>query len=95
MKGKDNTMVDTLLQLPNSPSEPVMIAATFNIEDDPTLFNKIQKGYSQDSWCSGILTDIKHKAIDSKLDIKLHNGLLFVGSYLSIPKYLDIHEQLF
>lgn len=81
IKGEDNTIADTLSRLPiNEPPETLLVTATFTIENDPSLFNKIQKGYSHDTWCTSILDDLKCGIIDSKLDIKLWNGLLFIGS---------------
>lgn len=95
IKGKDNTVADALSWLPISNDDPLPISATFTIENDPTLFTKIRKGYAEDSWCAGILDDIKQGVIDSKLDLRLQNSLLFMGSRLIIPKYRDLHESLF
>jgi hypothetical protein len=96
IKGEDNTVADALSQLPiDKAAGPLAVTATFTIENDPKLFSKIRKGYTHNTWCAGILDDLKRGVIDSKLDIKLKNGLLFVGSRLVIPKYLDLREQLF
>jgi hypothetical protein len=99
IKGEDNTVADALSRLPIKDHEDSDLettsAATFSIESDPKLFTKIRRGYSHDSWCTAILDDLKRGMIDSKLDIKLRNGLLFVGSRLIIPKYLDVQENLF
>lgn len=95
IKGKDNCIADILSWLPDFPLDPTPIASTFTIKNNPSSFKKIQKGYTHNSWCSSILDDIKWNMIDSKLDIKLHNGLLFVSSQLIISKYLNLHEQLF
>lgn len=68
IKGEDNTMADALSRLPiDETPEPLPITATFTIENDPKLFNKIHKGYSHDTWCTGILDDLNRGVIDSKL----------------------------
>jgi hypothetical protein len=99
IKGEDNTVADALSQLPIDIGEPIphntTIAATFTIENDPKLFTKIHQGYEHDTWCTAILKDLKCGVIDKKLNIKLSNGLLFVGSRLVVPKHLDLRENLF
>jgi hypothetical protein len=95
IRGEDNTVADALSRMPVSDAEPLTVAATFSIENDPTLCTKIWKGYTEDTWCTGIMDDLKQGVINKKLDIKLQNGLLFVGSHLIIPKYLDLRESLY
>jgi hypothetical protein len=99
IKGEENTVADALSHFPIDDletSEPqITVATMFTIDRDPKLFMKIHKGYSQDSWCAAILDNLKHGMIDSKLDIKFCNGLLFIGSRLVILKCLDLQESLF
>ena len=95
IKGEDNTVTDTLTRMLITEAKPLPILAIFSIENDPTLFTKIQKGYGKDTWCASILDDIRCRVMDSKLNIKLENELLFIGSHLIIPKYLNLHESLY
>jgi len=60
----------------------------------PGTIHKNSEGICKDTWCVSILDDIKHGVMDSKLDIKLGNGLLFTGSCLIIPKYLNLCKSL-
>ena len=65
---KENTVADTLLQLPDLVDEnaPVIsTAAVFEIWSDPKLINQIKKGYHVDSWCNGILQDLNHEMLDT------------------------------
>lgn len=90
IKGEDNTVADTLLQIPNVTEQSTAVNAIFGIESNPKLFRRIRKGYIKDSWCAGILKDMKHNVMDSKLGFELKNRLLFIGSRLIIPKYKDM-----
>jgi hypothetical protein len=95
IKGEDNTVADALSRMPVENKNPVKISAIFLIENDPKLFTKIRKGYTEDSWCRAIIEDMKRGMMDSKLNIKLKNGLLFIGTRLIIPKYNNIQESLY
>lgn len=95
IKGEDNMVADALLRLPETVTIPTSVNAVFDIESNPRLFVRIRKGYLKDTWCTGILQDLKQKVMDTKLGFIFKNGLLFVGEHLVIPKYKDIWEQLF
>jgi Integrase zinc binding domain len=73
----------------------VVVAAVFSIHSDPKLITRIKNGYRSDPWCLGILDDLKRGMVDSKLNIVLKHGLLFIGQRLVIPKYKDLRERLF
>jgi hypothetical protein len=96
IKGEDNTMADALSQLPvDNGEDEMVVTSTFTIKNGPKLFTKIQLGYAHNTWCKSILNNLEHGVIDRKLDIRLHNGLLFMRSWLIIPKYLDLWKNLF
>lgn len=91
IKGVDNTVAGALSRVPEESIDDTPVAAIFSIENGPKLFTDIQKGYEYDLWCAGIMEDLEWNIINSKLN----NGLLFVGSHLMVPKYKNLHEQLF
>lgn len=82
-----NTMADALSRLPDTIGdlpEDVDIAAVLSIESNPKLIRRVKQGYHMDSWCKGILQDLKAGMLNVKLDITLKNGLLFTEKWLII-----------
>ena len=93
-----NIVANTLSQLPDS------------TDDQPTFSNSChihhwlqpqghqtykKKGYRHDTWCAGILDNLQQGIVDKKLWIKLQHGLLFIRSWLIIPKYKNLWEHLY
>lgn len=95
IKGEDNTVTDVLSQLTEKEEAQIKVGAIFEIERDLRLYARIWKGYSKDKWCKVMLDDLKKGLVDPKLEISFRNGLLFVGKTLIVPKYKDLHKQLF
>jgi hypothetical protein len=96
LPGDINTVADTLSRLPDDGEEcKERINSVFMIEGDVDLLRRIRRDYREDSWCKGILDDMGHGILDKNLGISLKNGLLFIGSWLVIPKYKAIQEELF
>lgn len=96
INGNWNTVADALSWLPNSIDEVcTTVAAVFSISSDPKVIAWIKNGYCADPWCRGILDNIKCSMLDSKMNISLHHGLLFIGTCLIIPKYKNLQENLF
>ena len=95
---ENRTLADALSWLPDSVNDkpPIVIAASiFTVESNPKLITWIKNSYWEDSWCLGILKDLKQGIIDTKLHITLKHGLLFIGQHLIIPKYKHLHKHLF
>jgi hypothetical protein len=101
INGPDNTVADALSRLPDTVDEPtpsttpVVVAAVFNVLEDPLVLADIKAGYTSDTWCAGILSDMRKKLVDPKLDFQLRDGLLFIGDRLIVPKHKDLRERLF
>ena len=98
INGEKNTVADTLSRLPDSIDEKELqltTAAIFEVRSDPKLIQRITKGYRVDPWCSNILNNLNRGVLDNKLNITLKHGLLFIGSWLIIPKYKHLRKHLF
>lgn len=98
INGDRNTVADALSRLLDTvEAQPgvVDVASVFSIESDPKLIRRMKKGYHIDSWCKGVLQDLKVGVLNVKLDIALKDGLLFMGRRLIISWYKHLHEHLF
>ena len=76
-------------------THPLAIASIFEISSDPLFLDNICTGYDHDSWCSCLISEVKSKKLDIKLDITLCNSLLFTGNCLIIPCFKGLREQIF
>ncbi|RDB23205.1 Transposon Tf2-9 polyprotein [Hypsizygus marmoreus] len=97
ISGDLNTVADALSRLPDSidtPSFPV-VCPVFEIRSDPSILADIKEGYSSDTWCKSLITDLEKGLVDTKLEISLSDGLLFIGQRLIIPRFKDLRENLF
>src|ERR1700691_5578832 len=83
--GEDNSVADTLSQLPNgvypgeNPDQTAKsyapgIHATLSITTDPSILRTIQTGYDNDEFCKKIIT-----SVPSTLGISTSNGLWYIG----------------
>jgi hypothetical protein len=89
--GEDNTVADVLFRLPDENGIVDVEACTvFSIEGDTNWARRIKKGYRLDPWCMGIIDDLARGVLDKKLEISLKNGLLFIGTWLVIPKWKSL-----
>jgi hypothetical protein len=95
ISGDNNCVADALSQLPDSVDQHVPIASIFEIKSDPQIMEDIKKGYHEDPWCQALAKDLAQGFMDCKLNISSCNGLIFIGERLIIPKYKDLHENLF
>ena len=76
----------TLTSLP----DPNSINTTLNISTDHHLLQEIKAGYAEDAWCKKL-----PKATPSWPELRLENGLWYVGNRLIIPQTGTICELLF
>jgi len=100
INGKMNCIADALSHYPetiacNNLPPALPIASIFEVNSDPSFLDDIRTGYIHDAWCSRLICDVKDKKLDFKLDVLLHNGLLFMGNPLIIPRYKGLWEQIF
>ncbi|GLB33343.1 putative retrotransposable element tf2 155 kda protein type 1-like [Lyophyllum shimeji] len=93
IKGKDNTVADALLQLPESYDEPEPIAPVWTWTDDGEIVNDLKKGYEEDHWTKKILDDHRIGLTHAGFDVV--DGLLYAGGRLIVPKYKALRENLF
>ena len=66
------------------------VAATLRITEDKELLTKITSGYATDKFATKLLANL-----NSFPNVKLLNGLLFIGGRLVIPAKSGIKEILF
>lgn len=98
INGKQNTVANALSRLPdsvNNHSLLIVALAVFTIQSHPKLITRIKNRYQAGLWCLGLLDDMKWGMLNSKLNILLKHGLLFIGEWLVIPKYKNLREWLF
>jgi len=100
INGETNCIVDALSRYPetiacNNPPPALPITSIFEVNSDPSFLDDICTGYVHDVWCSRLISDVKNKKLDFKLDVSLCNGLLFTGNHLIIPHFKGLREQIF
>jgi hypothetical protein len=96
ISGAENTVADALSRLPErADNAGTITGAIFTIQDDACTLKEIQEGYGKDSWCTGLLDDLKKRLLDLKLGIELRDELLWINQRLIIPRYRDLRENLF
>lgn len=90
--GKDNLVVDALLQWPGS-NEEVLISLMIVIENKKQTLETICASYNVDNYTEQILADLDKRL--SPLEIEHRNRLLYVRDYLIISNYCNVHKNLF
>lgn len=101
--GEDNTVADALSRLPPStypdekPAPPLHeswrsppVGAILSIAADASFLDSIREGYLHDKFSEKFISAKK-----SVYGIQESNGLWYIGGRLLIPRYRDVHEQLF
>ena len=100
--GEDNTVADTLSQVPDGafPGESLdttpytntapSVNAILSITTDPSVLHTIQSGYLADEFCKKLIGSAKMTTGVSTL-----NGLWYIGDRLLIPRTGTIREDLF
>jgi len=105
ISGELNTVADALSCYPDwpsplvdaaaSPCPPLSINAIFEVNSDPSFLDDIWKGYDHDPWCIHIVNNFKAGKLDTKFDISIKDGHLFIKNWLVIPRYKCLREQIF
>ena len=90
MKGEENTVVDTLSQMPEELPEREVgllgaVGAVMTVSANPKLSGDIQSGYKSDSFCQEVLTNL-----DSFPSAEVVDGLIFLGSRLVVPVMISL-----
>ena len=95
IKGGRNTVVDVLSQMPEGgeggPVDvPKAVAAVLQVSMDPKISADIRRGYQTDTFCQKILRNMM-----SFPNIKVEDGLIYIGSRLVVLRTGMIREDLF
>ena len=95
IKGGRNTVADALSRMPEEGGEgpvdePETVAAVLRVSTDPKISADIRCGYQTDAFCQKILRNMT-----SFPNIKVEDGLIYIGSRLVIPRTGTIREDLF
>ena len=95
VKGGRNTVADALSRMPEGGEggpvdEPETVAAVLRVTTDPKISAEIRSGYQTDAFCQKILRNVA-----SFPNVKIEDGLIYLGSRLVVPRTGTIREDLF
>ena len=95
VKGGRNTVADALSQMPvggegGPVDRPKMVAVVLQVTTDPKISADIRHGYQTDAFCQKMLRNAA-----SFPNIKIEDGLIYIGSRLVVPRTGTIREDLF
>ena len=91
VKGGDNTVADSLSRMPEGGEGTFgTTAAVLNVSMDPKMSEDIRVGYKSDAFRRKVLDNL-----ESFPAIRVVDGLVYVGSWLVVPRVGTIREDLF
>ena len=95
VRGGRNTVADALSRMPveggeGPVDEPKAVASVLRVSTDPKISEDIRRGYQTDAFCQKILRNMT-----SFPNIKVDDGLIYIGSRLVVPRAGTIREDLF
>ena len=91
VRGEDNTVADALSRMPEEgEGEFQVTAAVLTVTTDPKISEDIRTGYTSDPFCQRILNNQT-----SFPNVKIDDGLIYIGSRLVVPRTGTIREDLF